>query len=135
MKNTVLALLIPVLTACAASTPQQAREMGPERRYVFQVDADYQTTYRRILDMVRSCQQANFGTASQLVSGDLYPDTRSGVVTVGMYGALGASIYQVIDVRGPDGMRTEVTAIFVYGPVEKMGQKVESWATAASSGC
>lgn len=135
MNTIAIASLAVLLSACAAGTPQQARDMGPERRYVFQVDADYQTAYRRILEAARPCYQANLITASQIVDGDLYPDTKSGTVTVGMVGGLGTSIYQVIDVRGLDGSRSEVTATFPSGPVDKMGSKVRAWAEGTSSAC
>lgn len=135
MKPIAIASLAVLLSACAAGTPQQAREMGTERRYVFQVDLDYQTTYRRILEAARPCYQTNMITASMIVDGDLYPDTRSGTVTVGLYGALGPSLYQVIDVHGLDGARSEVTAIFPIGPVEMRGIKVKGWAEATSNEC
>lgn len=139
MKTIAVASLAILLTACAATTPQQARDMAPERHYMFQVDADYQTTYRRILEAARNCYQANLITASQIVSGDLYPDTKSGTITVGMYGGLGASIYQVIDVRGLDDTRSEVNAIFPMGSVEKMGawvkSKAEALAPTTATGC
>lgn len=135
MKTITIASLAVLLTACAAGTPQEAREMGPDRRYTFQVDADYQTVYRRILEAARPCYQTNLLTASMIVDGDLYPDARSGTVTVGMYGALGPSLYQVIDVRGLDGARSEVTAIFPVGPVDKRGEKVRGWAEAVATAC
>lgn len=135
MKTIAIASLAVLLSACAAGTPQQARDMGPERRVVFEVEADYQTAYRRILEAARTCHQTNLITASQIVDGDLYPDSRTGTVTVGLYGALGPTIYQVIDVRGIDGGRSEVSAVFPVGPVEKLGGKVRAWATAAGTGC
>lgn len=135
MKTIAIASLAILMTACAASTPQQAREMGPDRRIVFEVPADYQTAYRRILEAARTCYQTNLITASQIVDGDLYPDDKTGTVTVGMYGALGPSIYQVIDVRGIEGGRSVVSAIFPVGPVKKMGGKVKDWAMAAGTGC
>lgn len=135
MKKLISIPLTALLAGCAASTPQEARQMGVERRYLFQVEADYQTAYRRILDVARNCYQYPLGTAMQLVNGDLYPDTRSGSITVGLYGALGPSFYQVIDVRGIDGARSEVVAIFPMGPVDKMGSKVKAWATGTGSEC
>lgn len=135
MKRITIILVLSVLTGCAATTPQEARNMGPDRQYRFEVEADYQTAYRRIIEVARNCYQANLITASQIVSGDLYPDTKSGTITVGMYGALGPSLYQVIDVRGLDGSRSEVIATFPLGVVEKHGTKVKAWATGTGSEC
>ena len=132
MKKLITILLASLLMGCAASNPQQAREMGADRRYTFQVETGYQTVYRRILDTARKCLQYPVGTAIQLVNGDLYSDSRTGSITVGMYGAVGTSIYQVIDVRGLDDMRTEVIAIFPMGPVKKIGSKVKAWANGNS---
>lgn len=135
MKNPILTLLASLmLTACAASTPQAAREMGADRRYVFAIDADYQTAYRRILEAARNCYQGQVITATMLVNGDLYPDSRAGTVSVGMYG-IASSVYQVIDIQGLDGARSEIKAIFPVGPVEKMGAKVKGWATGTSAEC
>jgi hypothetical protein len=134
MKTIAIASLAVLLSACAAGTPQQARDMGPERRVVFEVEADYQTTYRRIVEAARTCYQGMLN-GSMTVNGDLYPDTRSGTVTVGLYGPFGPSLYQVIDIRGIDGARTEVMAAFPMGPVDKWGGKVRAWATATGTGC
>lgn len=135
MKKRLTILLSGLLMGCAASTPQQAREMGAERSYTFQVDADYQTAYRRIVDVARSCYQGNMITANMMVNTDLFPDTRSGAISVGLYGAMGPSLYQVIDVRGIDAEHTEVVAIFPMGPVEKMGAKVRAWASGSGAEC
>lgn len=124
-----------LVAGCAASTPDAARQMGPERRYTFQVDVDYQTAYRRILETERKCNQYPLGTAMQMVNGDLYPDTKSGSITVGLYGALGPSIYQVIDVKALDGAKSEVVATFPMGPVEKLGSKVKTWAASDNAEC
>lgn len=134
MKNLLPILLAAMLTACAASTPQQAREMGPERRYTFEVDADYQTVYRRIVDVARSCYQGNLITANMVVNADLYPDTKRGAISVGLHG-IATSIYQVIDVHGIDATHAEVVAIFPMGPVEKQGRKVRAWASGSGTEC
>lgn len=135
MKKQTLLFMTAILTACAASTPQDARDMGADRRYVFEVGADYQTAYRRILETARNCYQGWVLTATMTVNGDLFPDTHSGTITVGLYGGLGASLYQVIDVRGLDGTRTQITAAFPMGPVEKQGLKVKAWANATGAAC
>lgn len=134
MKTLLPVLLTCLLTACAATTPQEARNMGPEHRYAFRVDADYQTVYRRILEVERNCYQGNMITASMIVNADLYPDTKSGTISVGMYG-IATSIYQVIDVRGIDAARSEVSAVFPVGSAERWGKKLESWATGGSTQC
>lgn len=132
--TSILAAAI-IITGCAASTPDEARQIGPERRYAFQANADYQTVYRRILETARKCHQGSVGTAMQMVSGDLYPDTKTGTITVGMYGALGPSIYQVIDVKAVGAEKAEVVASFPMGPVERLGSKLKVWATLENSEC
>lgn len=135
MKKLIGILVASLVAGCAASTPEAARQMGPERSYTFQVDVDYQTAYRRILEAERKCNQYPIGTAMQMVNGDLYPDTKSGTITVGLYGALGPSIYQVIDVRALHGSKSEVIGTFPMGPVEKQGAKIKAWATGGNSEC
>lgn len=131
----ILLFMAATITGCASSTPQGARNLGPDRQYRFEVATDYQTAYRRIVETARACYQTNLITASQIVSGDLYPDTKTGTITVGMYGALGPALYQIIDVRGLDQSRTEVIATFPLGPVEKHGAKVKAWATDTGADC
>lgn len=135
MRSPISILAASLVAGCAASTPDAARQLGPERRYTFQVDVDYQTAYRRILETERKCNQYPLGTAMQMVNGDLYPDTKSGSITVGLYGALGPSIYQVIDVKALDGGKTEVVATFPTGPVEKLGSKVRAWSVMDNEEC
>lgn len=135
MKKLIWILVASLVAGCAVSTPEAARQMGTERSYTFQVDVDYQTAYRRILETERKCNQYPIGTAMQMVNGDLYPDTKSGSITVGLYGALGPSIYQVIDVKALDGAKSEVVTTFPIGPVEKMGTKIRAWTTGYSSEC
>lgn len=135
MKTLLSILLLGVLVGCAASSPEEARELGPDRRYVFQVDRSYQKVYQTILDNARKCWQGPVGTAMQMVNGDLYPDSRTGTISVGMYGAMGPQLYQVIDVRGTEGDRTEVVAMFPFGPVDKLGPRLKVWAEGSSSEC
>lgn len=135
MKILTWILAAGLVAGCAASSPDAARQMGPARQYIFQADVGYQTAYRRILETARKCHQGSVGTAMQMVSGDLYPDTKSGTITIGMYGALGPSIYQVIDVKGLDGAKSEVVATFPMGPVEKLGSKVKAWAASDNAEC
>lgn len=132
--KTLILIAAGALTGCAASTPQEARNMEPARQYRFEVGADYHTAYRRILDAARNCYQGQVFTATMLVNGDLYPDIKSGTVTVGMYG-IASSLYQIIDVRGIDTSRTEVIATFPLGPVEKRGGKVKAWASGTETEC
>lgn len=138
MKNTIIAALTVFLTGCAASTPQEARDMGPERHYRFTVDQDYQAVYRRLLEAERTCFQGGaLITASMIANGELYPDTRSAEITVGLYGIV-AMINQVVSIKGSDG-RTEVDAIITAGNVNRLGDKIKAWAsgsaTAGATGC
>lgn len=134
MKALLPISLIAILSACAAATPQEARNLGPEHRYSFEVAADYQTVYRRIVEVERDCYQGNMLTASMVVNADLYPDTRSGTISVGMYG-MATSIYQVIDVRAIDSDHSEVRAVFPTGSAEGWGKKVEAWANGTAKNC
>ena len=134
MKTIALSFLVLLLSACAATTPGEARKMGPDRQYRFEVAVDYQTAYRRIIEAARSCYQGQVITSTMMVNGDLYPDSRSGTVTVGMYG-IASSVYQVIDVRGVDNGHTEITATFPLGLVEKQGVKVKGWTEETGTGC
>lgn len=132
MKKPMAALLAALLAGCAASTPQEAREMAG-RTVVFTLDEDYQSVYRRLVDVERRCFQTNLITASQMVNADLFPDTRTATISVGMYG-IAQAIYQVIDLSGMES-GTRVTAAFPVGNLEAWGDKVRGWATGTRSAC
>jgi hypothetical protein len=134
MNTAMFAIIAATLAGCASSSPEDARNLGPDRKYSFDVAVDYQTVYRRIVDIARSCYQANLITASQIVNSDLYPGTRSGTISVGMYG-ISTAIYQVIDIQGDDAGTTKVTAIFPVGPIQKRGENVKAWATGSGKAC
>lgn len=108
--------------------------MGLERRYSFDVDADYQTVYRRIVDVERRCYQGSMITANMMVNADLYTEMKRGEISVGLYGVI-AQIHQVVDVSGLEDGRTSVTAIYPMGPVEKQGEKLRAWATGSATDC
>lgn len=133
MKTLIAALAVAALAGCAASTPHDARNLGPERQVVFQLADDYQTVYRRLVDVERRCFQTNLITASQIVNADLYPDTRSAEISVGLYG-IATSIYQVIDLQGTDA-GTTVTATFPLGNPQAWGEKVRGWAEGSRQAC
>lgn len=135
MKNIATASLAVLLAACAATTPQQLRAMGAENHISFEVEDDYQTIYRRLLEVERACYQVGMISATQIVNGDLYPDNRSGTITIGLYGALGPSIYQVVDIRGMDGARTLVDAAIPRKPNDILIRKLKSWAEGTSTEC
>ena len=134
MKQIIAALAAAVLAGCAASTPQEARDMGPERRYAFDVDADYQTVYRRVVGVARQCYQGSLITANMVVNSDLYPDLRRGEVSVGMYGAM-QQVYQVIDIEARADGGTAVHAVYPLGPIDTQGAKLREWATGSGSRC
>lgn len=133
MKTLIALATLALLTGCAASTPDEARSMGDDRRVVFTVPDGYQAVYRRMVEIQRRCYQANLITASMIVNADLYPDTRSGQITVGLYG-IAVQIHQVIDIQGLDD-GTRVTAIFPLGNVRKQGERVNGWANGTRTDC
>lgn len=136
MKKMMIVLLAGLLAGCATGSPQQLRnELAADRRYSFELDANYQQVYRRLVDVMRCRYTGNMISASMLVNSDLYTDTKTGTISVGMYGGLGAVIYEVIDLRALDNGGTGVVAIFPRGPVEKMGQQVKAWADGSDTQC
>lgn len=134
MAKLILLLTLAILTGCVAGTPQQARLLGPEKRYTLEVDANYQTVYRRIADAARACYQTNLITASQIVNTDLYTETRTATVSVGMYG-IATQIYQVIDIRAIDDNRTAIDAVYTIGRPDQLGERMRGWATGTSAAC
>ena len=123
------------LSGCAPSTAGGVREMGPERRFAFVAQENYQPVYRKILDQARKCWQTGMITAQMVVQGDLYHDTKSGTITVALHGGLGVDTYQVIDVSAIDEQQTKVVGHYSLGPVDKYGQALKEWVLENSKEC
>ena len=109
--------------------------MGPDRRYSFTVQENYQPVYRKILAQERKCYQTGMITAQMVVQGDLYHDTKSGEITVALHGGAGVNTYQVIDIEAIDDMRTKVVGYYAVGPVEKYGRILKEWVLEDSKEC
>jgi len=74
------------------------------------VEQGYQQVYRTVLTNARRCWQTGMITATMIVNGDLFTDTRSGEISVTLYGGLGPSTYLAFDVRALSDTQTQVTS-------------------------
>lgn len=131
MKNTTI-VIAALLAGCAAATPQEARELEGRTVHITVAD-DYQSVYRRIVDVERRCFQTNLITASQIVNSDLYTDTRTASISVGIYG-MSAAIYQVIDIAA-EADATHITASFPLGDLEQWRDRISGWADGTRTAC
>jgi len=123
------------LSGCAPSTAGGVREMGPAHQYAFVSPENYQQVYRKVLNQARKCYQTGMITAQMVVQGDLFHDTKSGVITIALHGGLGVDTYQVIDLNAIDEKQTRVVGHFSTGPVEKYGQILKEWVLENSNEC
>lgn len=136
MKKMMIVLLAGLLAGCATGSPQQLRnELAADRRYSFELDANYQQVYRRLVDVMRCRYTGNLITASTQVNSDLYTDTQTGSISVGMYGALGAQIWMVVDVRGLQNNHAQVIVMSPRGKVDALGEQVKAWASGTDTQC
>ncbi len=119
--------LLLALAGCAPSTAGGVRDLGPEHQTVFAAPENYQRVYRKLLDRERECYQAGLITAQMVVQGDIYTDTKSGVITVSLVGALGTQVYQVLDVAATDENHTKITGSFPRGSADQFGQMLRRW--------
>ena len=119
-----------VLTGCVTAPPtlRQLRQK-PGSTHSFVLHKDYQSVYRAVLTQARGCLQAGIGGGGQLaVNGDLFPNLKSGEITVGIVGALGSAIYNGIDVREIADGQTEVRTYSWGGNGESSTALIRSWA-------
>jgi hypothetical protein len=103
------------LAGCAV-TPTELRNTGNHISYV--VPYSYETVYRTLADHGRACGQQNLITAQIVTQSDLYPETRSAVITSAMHGGLGVMTLSVVDIKGIDDQSSNVT-ITSKGPLTK----------------
>jgi len=94
------------LVGCAI-TPTELRNTGNHITYL--VPYNYETVYRTLADHGRACGQQNLITAQIVTQSDLYPETRSAVITSAMHGGLGIMTMSVIDIKGIDDQSSNVT--------------------------
>lgn len=124
-----------LLSGCAPSTAGGVREMGPTRQYAFVAPENYQPVYRKVLDQARKCYQTGMITAQMVVQGDLFHDSKSGVITVALHGGLGVDTYQVIDLNAIDEKQTKIVGHYSLGPVETYGRILKEWVLENSNEC
>ena len=133
MKTIIAILAVVALAGCTTyATPAEVRSLAPETKFSFEVDAPYETVYRRIAETARACYQANMLTANQIVNADIYPESRSGSISAGMYG-IAAQVYWVIDIHSIDN-RTRVDGSVALGKPAPLRDKINAWAI-GTPGC
>lgn len=114
MVAVIVAVALLSLAGCTPSTAGGVRDLGPDRQASFIAPENYQVVYRKVLEQERKCHQSGI-LAAWVAQGDLYTDTKSGTITVAMYGAVGAQMHQVIDVTAIDNQQTRITGYFTFG--------------------
>lgn len=124
-----------LLGGCAPATVRAARKMGPEHRYSFVAPKNYQAVYRKVLEQTRNCHEGMRALAQQVVTGDLYHDTKAGTIVVSLRAGYGVDIFQVIDLQAIDDSHTKLTAVYPLGPVTKLGQTLQQWTLENSTDC
>lgn len=128
-------LAIALLSGCGPIAAGGIRELGPERRFVFEAPEGYQLVYRRVMEQARRCYQAGRREAEVTVQGEIHEDTRLGTVTVSLHNALVDEIFQVIDVVAVGEMQTRVIGHYPSGPAERYGQGLKEWVLENSREC
>jgi hypothetical protein len=111
-KFSVIILLVALVTGCAPATFGELRKKPGGGEASFQATQNYASVYRTILTNARKCYQGGAITAQLIVQGDLYPDTKSGEITVALHGGLGVDTYLGIDIKAIDDGNTTVKNVF-----------------------
>ncbi len=124
-----------LLAACAPSTAQGVRALGPGRATSFVSPEGYQAVYRKVLNQARNCYQTGLITAQMVVQGDIYTDTKSGTVTVALHGGLGVDTYQVYDITAIDDRQTKVVGYFTLGSTSEYSRQLWGWVMQNSTEC
>jgi hypothetical protein len=133
--NVVLASCAILLAGCGPNNAAALRHKGPTRQFEFQVEKNYLVVYRRLLEQARACLQDNLITAQIVAQGDLFPETKSGTVTVAMHAAYGIDTYEVFDVAAVDEDTSKVTAHYWLGNVDHAGRRLKAWVIDNATSC
>lgn len=132
MRILLAATAIAFLSACAPATVQGLRQEHAAHR-TFEIERNYQTVYRTILDRARKCHQGNYITAQMIVQGDLYTDRGTGHVSVAMHGAAGVNTFMAMDVAAVGEGRSKVDVYAAFGT--SSAGEVEEWLLDGSTDC
>lgn len=122
------------LAGCAPATMQGLREK-PGGSGSFEAAQDYQRVYRTVLDNARRCYQHGMVTATMVVQGDLFTDTRTGVVTVALHGGMGVDTHLGVDVKSLGENRTQVTTYHAMSGWSDSPAMVRQWVLDGSAEC
>lgn len=128
MKIFYIALIPLLITACTPHTIGGVREVGPSKTISFDVPENYESTYRKLLDQQKHCNNFWMLTAQMVAEGDLFPDKKLGTISVSLRGGLGSSYYQVIDIKEINPSNSNVTAYYSVGSPDKYGKLLKQWA-------
>lgn len=126
MKLQVLIIIFFLLGGCAPGTAQGLRDKY-SGKFVFKVDENYQSVYRKIVTQARNHFQTGLITAQMVVQGDIYTDIKSGNVTIALHGGLGVDTYMTIDINALSDNQTRVTTYYALGTWESSAKAVEEW--------
>ena len=119
-----------IVSGCS-TTSSQLRE-DSEYNYIFTVNQNYQSVYRKILPMMRECFERNVVTAHMVVQADLYNDIKIGNISAIFRTALSSRTHVTIDVAALENNRAEVT---VFALVPSRVKAVEEWVEDGSTKC
>lgn len=131
----MIILLVALVTGCAPATFGELRKKPGGGEASFQATQNYASVYRTILTNARKCYQGGAITAQLIVQGDLYPDTKSGEITVALHGGLGVDTYLGIDIKAIDDGNTTVKMYSALSSWSGSMKTIQAWVEGKSTAC
>jgi len=123
----LLAAAAAFLSACAPATVEGLRQEHAAHR-TFEIDRNYQTVYRAILDQTRKCF-----AGGRVVEGDLYTDRKSGHVALVMFGD--REVLMAADIVAQGDGRSKVDVYAAPRSWAWIAGRVEEWVRDGSTDC
>lgn len=131
--SAVLACLITI-GGCAPATVQELRA-DHAGKHAFEVEENYQAVYRTVVTQARKCHQTGLITAQMVVQGDLYPDIKSGHVSIAVHGIGGVGTIAAVDVAALSDARSRVDTFYTFSSWTDFPPLVEEWVKDKSQDC
>jgi len=130
----LIAVLL-IVNGCGSSSKQptpSAAETNVD--YTFEVDKNYQSVYRHLLEQGRACTKPQF-TAKMVVNGELFEDIKAADVSVVLMGLFSNNHYLKIRVDSTGDSKSRVHVSNQLPRWNGLAMAIKGWIVDGSTNC
>jgi hypothetical protein len=129
MKKIIIGFLIFSFFGCAPTTIEKLKE-APTYKDTFTVKGNYQPVYRKVLHESQRCFYM-----FDHIQGEIYTDTKSGVIRMVHGGFIDQRIYMVAEIFAIDEISTKVTVYCGNSMRNSSTRAIKQWLISDFTGC